>query len=334
MAIDTSKLGNYIFNSLNFFSKFRLSRIGLRQGGALLYGFLILSSIVAGGAELFGPRYGGLGGMINRPPITIIGTSGLSSGKSMGRTAEIPSSGIPASLKMLTSGSPFVGSPSGLENARLSQTKFAVLCACAPRVTIPTSIPAFWRAIAIILANHAGSESASEATMTAGIFPLSFCKISNDSWVNVRADNCFSNSTRAKSVFAARSIASESFAFDLARNSVWSLLFNMPNSTSPTMPMATPASGTAESFKNRPYGGSIMAMANSAMIPTMTRKPHQILQRSHEPDAPSNSFSWAYFVPFGRYHAGKNGFRTCCIAFVVWSLILAFLLGAIYWSNT
>jgi hypothetical protein len=145
------------------------------------------------------------------------------------------------------------------------------------------------------------------------------------------------NRSRANWASAARLLASPAsftasarLAFERFRNSVWIRLFHMLNMTSPTIPMATPASGAAESVKNRPYGGWMMAMTNSAMMHTMTKKPHQILQRSQDSDAPSSSFSLAFFVPLGRYHAGKNGFRTCCVAFMVWLLIFALLLGAIY----
>ena len=134
---------------------------------------------------------------------------------------------------------------------------------------------------------------------------------------------------------AARFIASASLTFERLRNAVWIRLFHMPNTTSPTIPTATPASGTTESFKNRPYDGSMIAMISSAMMEIMTSAPHQILHRSHDSDAPSNSFSSALFVPFGRYHAGKNGFRTLFFALLIWSLMAAFLLGAVYlWGNT
>jgi hypothetical protein len=35
-------------------------------------------------------------------------------------------------------------------------------------------------------------------------------------------------------------------------------------------------------------------------------------------------------VPFGKYHAGENRFRTFLIAGAVWSLMFALLFAAIY----
>lgn len=149
------------------------------------------------------------------------------------------------------------------------------------------------------------------------------------------SSSCASAAIRFAS--AARSLASpasftasERLSFERFRNSVCIRLFHMLNMTSPTMPTATPASGTSESVKNRSYGGLIMATINSAMMQTMTSAPHHLLHRSQDSDAPSNPFVLAFFVPFGRYHSGNNSCRVFFVAVMTWSIMLAFILGAIY----
>lgn len=89
----------------------------------IIYGFLILSIIVCGGIGS-DPRNGCCGVTAKRPPMTIIGRSNgssLSLRRSLGYAAAMPPIGIPASFRTLTSGSPLVGSPSGLTNARTTE---------------------------------------------------------------------------------------------------------------------------------------------------------------------------------------------------------------------
>lgn len=220
------------------------------------------------------PRYGSLGGTANRPPITIIGMSIGSSSplrRSPGYPANTPPMGIPASFRTFTNGSPLVGSPSGLMNARLSQTKLAELCACAPRVVNPTSMPAFCNACASTVANHAGSTSTSDATMTDFILPLSFCIVSNCSLLSVRAANCLSSATRARSAsaacanaFPARSVASPSLFSDRLVSSSESSRSRRPKNISPTTPSVTITSAaTGPQWLKTVSGGSWKAAANN-----------------------------------------------------------------------
>ena len=81
------------------------------------------------------------------------------------------------------------------------------------------------------------------------------------------------------------------------------------------IPKATPASGMAESVKNKSYDGLMMVRTNSAMMQTMTKIPHQILHRSHDTDPFSNWFSLAFFVQFGRYRRGQQQFSYCLRCF-------------------
>jgi hypothetical protein len=216
-----------------------------------------------------------------------------------------------------------------------SYTMMLKLCTDGSRANWPPPMPADIKAFRNSIANHQDSASASYPMLIVRNCSLRDWIKSHCLWLSIRGLNWASSWIRARSAFAARSMASASFAFERLRNSVWIRLPHMEKMTSPTIPIATPASGAIESFKNRPYGGWTIARISSAIMQTMTREPHQMLPRSHDPDAPSNSVSVALFVPFGRYQAGTNRLRTCCVAFVVWSLIAALLLSAIYlWSNT
>lgn len=183
-----------------------------------LYGAFILFIIVSGGKAftLSAPMYGGLGGIWNLPPIMSIGTS---SGplRSSGITDRSPPSHIPASFKMLTSGSPSVGSPVGFANACLSNSMFAELCASGLRKNIWIFIPALWSAFATCVANHVGSRSTSAPMLTASIFPLSFCKILNCDSVSDRGASCDSRTKLACRSVSIRSEASSASCF-------WSLI--------------------------------------------------------------------------------------------------------------
>jgi hypothetical protein len=116
------------------------------------------------------------------------------------------------------------------------------------------------------------------------------------------------------------------------RNSVWIRESFPLKRTSPTIPNATAASADAEPHcsKNESYGGWIPEITNSAITATTTNAAHQIPHRSHDDDASSNWWSTAFIVPFGKYHAGKSGFREFLTAVAVWSLMFALLFGAIY----
>lgn len=131
------------------------------------------------------------------------------------------------------------------------------------------------------------------------------------------------------SSLAARSMASDSLSLDRLLRSVWIRLFNIPNKTSPTMPIATAASAMAEAVKNVLYGGSTPAITSSAITAMTTNAPHQIPHHSHDDDAASSWFSAAFIAPFGRYQAGKNSFRTFLLALVVWSLVFGLLFLAL-----
>jgi hypothetical protein len=135
------------------------------------------------------------------------------------------------------------------------------------------------------------------------------------------------NSALSRSVsnwaVAASFSAMPSLLLDRSLSSVWMRLLRIPNKTSPIIPIPITASGQIDSFKNVSYGGSHQAIISSAMTDRTTNTPHQMPHFSHEEDAFSRSSSRAFFVPFGRHHAGKNRFST---------FLFALLSGALFWA--
>jgi len=203
-----------------------------------------------------------------------------------------------------------------------------------------TSIPAAANASEISDANLIAPTSLGAVMQTAPTFPRSVCRISNCSFDNERGAILASSSTRAKSAFEARSIASpaasvaaSSLAFDRFRSSVWMRLFHIvPSVISPTMPKATAASAIAGPHisKVESYGGWQIARKNSAITPTTTNAANHTPHRSQEDDASSSWLSAAFIIPFGSHHAGQNGFRDFLFAFAVWSLIFAILFSVLW----
>jgi hypothetical protein len=174
-----------------------------------------------------------------------------------------------------------------------------------------------------------GSESRYSIKTFPGFFPSSSINLS---WcaASARQENCALSCAASNSAFPARSFASPAFVsaapsltLDLTLSSVWMRLFRMPNKTSPIIPIPMTASGQIDSFRNVSYGGSHQAIMSSATTERTTNTPHQIPHFSQDDDAASNSSSEAFFVPFGKYHAGNNRFRT---------FIVALLGGTLFWG--
>lgn len=137
------------------------------------------------------------------------------------------------------------------------------------------------------------------------------------------------NCSAALFASAAAFWATPSLLFDSERNIVWILLFRIPNQTSPTIPIPTPASVHTDSFKNMAYGGPILAIINSAITEPITITPKRNAKHSHANDALSSVSSSAFIRPFGRYNAGKNPFRNLLIGVVIILLIY----GLIFWAT-
>ena len=138
------------------------------------------------------------------------------------------------------------------------------------------------------------------------------------------------NFSSASSACAARSLASlASFtanprlSLDQLLSSVWIRLSHILNRTSPIMPIAMAISGQIDSVRNHSYGGSRQAMTSSAATAVTTNAPQHMAHLSHDDDDRSNSGSRAFFIPFGKYHAGKGDFRTFFLALAFWALIWA-----------
>jgi hypothetical protein len=143
-----------------------------------------------------------------------------------------------------------------------------------------------------------------------------------ENWDLSRAASSCASEARSLAL-AASFTATPSLALERSLSSVWMRLSHIPNRTSPIIPIPITASGQTDNFKNVSYGGSHQAIMSSATTERTTNTPHQIPTFSHDFDAPSNSISRAYFVPFGRYHAGKNGLRT---------FLFALLFGLLFWA--
>ncbi len=271
-----------------------------------------------------------------RHPITIIGTSSPHSPRKSPGYPPNTSTGIPASLKMLAIGSPPVGSPSGLENACLSQSRLVPLFEPGERGNSCTFNPIFCKTIASKCANHMGSVSVSDAMRISDIWPLSFSNISNCSLLMERVRNCFSSSTRARSAFAARSFASpdwriapESLSAD--RLFIWVLYVrtNILGSNSPSTPNATSTSAITDPHRSRheSKGGCSIAMNTSITRPMKTRPVLPIAKCSQNFCARSNSGSVAFMTPFLRSGRGNDNLRLFWI--VVIAAITVIVLAAL-----
>lgn len=168
-------------------------------------------------------------------------------------------------------------------------------------------------------------ESGSALTYSIRTIPGFFSSASiNLFWcvASARQASCAFRRSASSRASAASFSATASLWLERSRNSVWMRLFRIPNKTSPIIPTPITASGQMDNFKNVSYGGSYQAMMSSAATERITNTPHHKPQPSQEDDAFSNSFSEAVFVPFGRYHAGKNRIR---------NFIFALLFGSLFW---
>ena len=198
----------------------------------------------------------------------------------------------------------------------------------------PTSQPAALNGIETYCAKFKDSWSfMTTQNLTDSSLPLPLsasAKASCSFWLNLRQAVTARSCSVSFCAFSARSLASPasffaspSSSFDSFLSAVWMRLSNIPNRTSPTIPIPMTASGQIDSFKNVSYGGSHQAMMSSTATERTTNTPHQIPHVSQEEDATSSSGSEAFFVPFGKYHAGMNRVRT---------LASALLAGVLFWG--
>ncbi len=295
------KLGNYIRDSLRgarLRGRWR-DRLAFTVRYSFLSGIFVLVSL--GGIQA--------GATKNLPPRMIIGISGgasMSVGSAVIVASDTRAGGMSPFRKISTNGLTVRGrAPS---NPRGSYTNVPKLWTSAARRYIPTLIPAeknaFWKSEAY----HHVSASVSYPIFTCSNWPASPWMKSHCAWLSSLGRNWFSSSALARSAFAARSIASASFAFERLRNSVWIRESILPDTTSPTMPMAIQASVIADPHRQRleSYGGWTAAIITSTATAATTNPANIHSQNSNDDDAPSNSSLLAFIVPFGRRHDEKS----------------------------
>ena len=190
----------------------------------------------------------------------------------------------------------------------------------AARGYTATFIPAEKNASLICPTNHCVSASVSNAIATIENLPRSPWIKSHWSWFNILGNNFASSSTRAKSAFAARSVASASFVFRTAPAT-------FPKRNSPSTPTATAASARVfpipVSMTDKETMSGAAAITASSAMPANTSQTHQFSSRSASSRSASRSVSGALLTFFARRSTAKGPRPE-------WGLAAGLLIGALF----